>query len=952
LFLTTDGNAATILSFTGQNRRHNMKRVILKSVIVLVLLAGVTAWAQTGPFGIATIAGTPYDPSGDNGPATQASIGLAGSAFRAGNLYVTDGNRIRKIDPTGRITTIVGLLDPVVHQPIGGYSGDGGPALAALVHGADSLDFDSQGNLYIADNANFCVRKLTARIVGGTPQPFDGSEIITTVAGVCLFEGNSGDGGPATSAKINFPRGVAVDPVSGALYIADFANQNVRKVLGGTITTIAGTGAAGYSGDGGPATAAKLNGPAGVAVNPATGDVFIADLVNNRVRKVSAGIITTVAGTGSSSASGNLNEGGAAIAANVRPTKIRFAAGTLYVADSGVSTIRTIGATGIITTVAGIGLGPYTGPFPPAGDGGPAGAASFKSVQEPALDGQGGLFILDSSAKRIRYAAGAAATVLGQTVAAGDVATVAGPPGATTFSGDGGAAILARLFSPGALVADLAGNIYVTDGGNNRVREISAARTIQTIAGTGSAGFSGVPGPATSAIIQPGSLALGSDGLYLTSNGSHALKLAAGELSIVANLTGATSPPSANGTPAVQALLAVGSIVFDATGNLYVGDGTNNRLWKIDGTGTVKTVAGGGTEVIDGITITSAPATSAMVAPGSLAFDPSGNLYMTDTNQNRIYKIAAHSYRQPLDGTETVTLFAGTGGSGYSGDGGPATAATLSFANGLVFDKTGDLYLNDNNYRIRMIDSHGIISTVAGTGTAGFSGDGGQAALANIRGGSMAFDSYGNLYLSDGVNQVVRVLDNTPPALTFGTPVPAPNASGWYNTSVTIPFNASDTGAGVASTNPAGPLVLSGQGSAVSGTVTATDRAGNSANFTSPVVKIDMTAPVISGMPGTGCSLWPPNGKMVQVATVTATDAPSGLAPGSFQVTGTSNEPPSAPEISITANGSGGYVIALESDRLGNGNGRTYTLTATARDLAGNTSTVTATCTVPHDQGK
>jgi len=931
-------------------------------VTISILLAGATAAAQTGPFGIATIAGTPYDPSGDGGPATLAAISLSGVAFRAGNLYLTDGARIRKIAPNGIITTVVGLLDPVVHQPIPGFSGDGGPALSAQIRGASSIDFDNAGNVYIADSGNSCVRKVTARVIGGVAQPLDGTEIITTVAGTGTVVGNSGDGGQATSAKLRTPRSISIEPISGTLYIADQSNNNVRKVdPGGTITTIAGTGAAGYSGDGGPATSATLNLPIGIAVDPA-GNVYVADVLNNRLRRIDAGgTITTVAGTGALSTT-NLNDGGAAIAANVTPAKVRFVNGILYIVDSGVGRIRKIDTvSGIINTVVGIGPAAYSGGFPPVGDGGPALAAALGSgpsgTQDLALDASGDLLIIDASSRRVRFAANpsAPATIFGQTVAAGNITTVAGPPGIVTFSGDGGPATAARLFPGGGIVFDPSGNLYISDGGNNRVRRIDTTRTITTIAGSGVAGFSGVPGTATAANIQPGGLTFDFGNLYLTNNTTRIiLKVASNFMTVVTNTTGNPTPPSPDGTLAINALMGASSIVFDPAGNLYVGDTLNNRVWKVDTNGIVKTVIGSGTAVLDGVTVLSATATQArLFGPGSIAFDPSGNLYLIDGSRNRILKATAHGINQPLDGTETVTIFAGTGSLGFSGDGGPATAAKLNGPVGLVFDAAGSLYFTDGvNFRVRKIDTNGIITTVAGTGIASFSGDGGPATSAQIRGGALAFDTFGNLFMIDAVNNVIRVLDNVPPTVTFGIPVPAPNASGWNNTSVTIPFTASDTGAGVASTNPSSPLVLSAQGSAVSGTVTATDRAGNSANFTSPVVKIDLTAPVISGMPGTGCSLWPPNGKMVQVATVTAADTPSGVAPGSFQVTGASNEPPSAPEISITANGSGGYVIALEADRLGKGNGRTYTLTATAADLAGNTSTVTSTCVVAHDQGK
>ena len=272
--------------------------------------------------------------------------------------------------------------------------------------------------------------------------------------------------------------------------------------------------------------------------------------------------------------------------------------------------------------------------------------------------------------------------------------------------------------------------------------------------------------------------------------------------------------------------------------------------------------------------------------------------------------------------------------------------------------RSGSLYFSDGaNFRIRKIDPTGKINTLAGTGTGSFKGDGGPAASAQIRGGPLAFDSHGNLHVADVVNNVVRVLDSTPPNVTFRTPVPLPNEHGWNNTNVSIPFTVSDTGAGVASTNPGSPLVLMAEGPAVSGVVTAKDRAGNKARVTSPTVKIDKEGPVISGMPQSGLSLWPPDGRMVHVGTVTAVDALSGVAAGSLQVTGASNEPSSgADEISIRPDGSGGFAIFLKAEYQAeygeHGHGRTYALVAKASDNAGNTSSVTTMCVVPrHHSG-
>jgi len=916
--------------------------------------------AHTSKYGIATVAGVPYDPSGDNGPATLASIGMQAIAFRDGLLYLTDGARIRRIAADGTITTVAGKLDPVLHQPIPGFSGDGGPALGAQLRGAAALEFDSQGNLYIADLGNSCVRKVTARVVGGAAQPIDGTETITTVAGTGTMAGNSGDGGLATAAQLRAPRGLAVDMGSGALYIADQSNNNIRVVnAAGTITTLAGSGATGFLD--GPAATAMFNFPTGVTVDPGMGDVYVGDVLNSRIRKITAGTVTTFAGTGTSSASGNLNEGGPAIAANIRPVKVRFIGGILYLVDSGVGMIRLINVgTGIITTLSGSGLATYTGPFPPVGDGGPALGGLLGSgpngVQDSAFDAAGNVFIADASSRRVRFVANAAApaSIFGQTVAAGTIATVAGPPGIVTFSGDGNPATSARLFSGAGLVCDHHGNLYVADNGNNRVREISpekgsTPRTINTIAGNGTAGYSGVPGPAIAARIQPGGLALHSGDLYVTNNATRILEISGGSVTLIANTTGASTPPPADGTPAVNAHIGAASIVFDHLGNMYAGDSLNNRIWKIDSSGNITSIAGGGTAVLDGVTVQSATATQVkLFGPASIAFDPLGNLYTIDGIQNRILQITARAPLQPLDGTETVTIFAGTGQQGFAGDGGPANEALLNGPGGLIFDTRGRLYFSDGvNFRIRRVGTNGVITTIAGTGTASFSGDGGPSLAAEIRGGQLAFDLHGNLFLMDSVNNVIRVLDDEPPVVRFEDPLPAPNGHGWHNTTVAIPFTASDSGAGVASTNPSSPLVLTAEGTAVSGTVTATDRAGNTASSISWPVKIDKQGPVISGMPTAGLSLSPPDGRMVHVATITAADDLSGVVPGSLHVTGTSNEPPDSGQISIHPNSHGEFEVWLQAARSTSGSGRVYTLTAEAMDHADNVTTVSAVCLVP-----
>ena len=322
--------------------------------------------------------------------------------------------------------------------------------------------------------------------------------IITTIAGTGEF-GFSGDGGPATQAQIVAPLGVAVDG-AGNLYIADSDNRRIRKVdSAGTITTVAGTGEFGFSGDGGPATQAELYRPYGVAVDGA-GNLYIADSDNRRIRKVdSAGTITTVAGTGEFGFSG---DGGPATQAQIGYSRgvAVDGAGNLYIADR--FRIRKVDSAGTITTVAGTGEGGFSG------DGGPATQAQISAPYGVAVDGAGNLYIADSDNHRIR-----------KVDSAGTITTVAGT-GEFGFSGDGGPATQAELYRPRGVAVDGAGNLYIAD--RFRIRKVDSAGTITTIAGTGEGGFSGDGGPATQAQISaPYGVAVdGAGNLYIADTGN------------------------------------------------------------------------------------------------------------------------------------------------------------------------------------------------------------------------------------------------------------------------------------------------------------------------------------------------------------------------------------------------------------------------------------------------
>ncbi|MEK9523419.1 RICIN domain-containing protein [Streptomyces sp. NPDC087908] len=336
----------------------------------------------------------------------------------------------------------------------------------------------------------------------GTPQEDASGEDfappVTTVAGTGTA-GSAGDGGPAVAAQLNRPYGIAVDS-TGTLYFSDYSGHRVRKITtDGKISTVAGTGTAGFRGDGGPAEAAQLHAPREVAVDGA-GALYIADSNNHRIRKVTAdGKISTVAGTG---AAGFRGDGGPATAGQLNlPLGVAVdSTGNLYIADYYNHRVRKVAADGTISTVAG------NGTAGAKGDGGPAVAAQLNGLHGVAVDGAGELYIADNKNHRVR-----------KVTADGKISTVAGT-GVAGFGGDDGPAVSAKLHFPVGVMVDSAGTLYVSDYSNHRVRKVTADGKISTVAGTGVAGFGGDDGPPTSAQLNgPRKMAVDCvDTLYIT----------------------------------------------------------------------------------------------------------------------------------------------------------------------------------------------------------------------------------------------------------------------------------------------------------------------------------------------------------------------------------------------------------------------------------------------------
>lgn len=331
---------------------------------------------------------------------------------------------------------------------------------------------------------------------------------ITTVAGDGTA-GYSGDGSAATSAELYSPFSTAIDK-SGNLYIADQANNRVRMVTpSGTISTVAGNGTAGFMGDGAAATSAELNSPEGVAVD-SSGNLYISDTENNVVRKVSGGNITTFAGS-NSLGPGYTGDGGVANGAQLDlPSGIAFDSnGNLYIADSANNAIRMVSGANI-STVAGNGTPSYQG------DGGLATSATVNNPEGVALDSANNLYIADTSNSAIRKV----------TVSTGIITTVAGTI-TSGFSGDEGPAIGAQLDDPDGVAVDASGNIYIADRFNSRIRMVLTSGIIVTVAGmTGQPALVGDNGPATSALLffPTGVLLDGSGNVYVTDNENDAIR--------------------------------------------------------------------------------------------------------------------------------------------------------------------------------------------------------------------------------------------------------------------------------------------------------------------------------------------------------------------------------------------------------------------------------------------
>ncbi len=652
------------------------------------------------------------------------------------------------------------------------FAGGGVPqnlqAASASLGLVTGIAADSAGNIYIVLQSYSAVVRM------------DTTGALTLVAGTGK-PGYSGDNGPATAAQLNSPWGLAVD-TAGNLYIADSGNNRVRKVSNGVITSIPVN-----------ITGASLTNPTGVAVD-SSGNLYVAAAGNNLVLKVSGGVTVPVAGTGTAGFNGYSGTA-TSVQLNAPWGVAVSAAGNLYIADFGNGSIREVINGALTTLVSQQGLGPtgvavdaqsnlyfaafdlsvlgevtsggtisvFAGslslPVGYAGDGGLAVNAEVDGPANLALDSAGNLYFTDYYNTVVRKVAG------------GIITTVAGS--LQGFIGDNGAATKALLLSPTYTATGPSGETYIVDSEHNVVRKVVNG-VITTVAGTEAPGYTGDNGPATSATLNgPWGVAVDSSGnLYISDAGNNVIrKVSGGVISTIAG-TDVPSYTGDNGAATSATLSSPRGIALDPLGNLYIADFGNNAV-RLVANGVITTVAGNGIAgyTSDGVAATS----SSLSGPVDVKLDASGNLYIADQANNRI--------RMVTNGI--ISTIAGNGTPTFGGDNGAATSAQINGPSGVALDPAGNLIIADTSNNVIRKVSSGIITTLAGNGTANYSGDNGPAANAAVNAPlGVSTNALGQIFVADSGNNLIRVMDPPCNFTLNTTSIQATGAGGTFNIGV------------------------------------------------------------------------------------------------------------------------------------------------------------------------
>jgi sugar lactone lactonase YvrE len=537
---------------------------------------------------VSTFAGSGRLGSTDaTGTAASFDLPFGVAVDASGNVYVSDreNNKIRKITSAGVVSTFAGS---------GSYSSADGMGIAASFKYPARLAVDASGNVYVADNGNHKIRKITP------------AGVVSTLAG----DGTEGStDATGTAASFHDPEGVAVD-ASGNVFVADRENNKIRKITSaGVVSTFAGSGEVG-SNDA-TATAPSFYNPSGVALD-ASGNVYVADSKNNKIRKItSAGVVSTFAGSGEE---GRTDATGTAASFN-RPFGVALdASGNVYVADSKNNKIRKITPAGVVSTFAGSG---EEGRTDATGT-----AASFNRPFGVALDASGNVYVADYINDKIR-----------KITPAGEVSTFAGSGYSGSTDGTGTAA---SFYSPTGVAVDASGNVYVADTSNNKIRKITPSGVVSTLAGSGAQGSTDGTGTAASFYRPVGAAVDAAGNVYVADTYNDKIRKIT-SAGVVSTFAGSGDFGSTDGTGTAASFKFPQGVAVDASGNVYVADTYNHKIRKITSAGVVSTLAGSGE-----VDSTDGTGTAASFnGPGGVALDAAGNVYVADRGNNKIRKITS-----------------------------------------------------------------------------------------------------------------------------------------------------------------------------------------------------------------------------------------------------------------------------------------------------------------------
>jgi sugar lactone lactonase YvrE len=636
---------------------------------------------------VTTLAGSPGAVDQNGNAAPVRALGLA--VDNSGNIFVSNsiGSKVQQISPLGIITTIAGSGTSGSTDGVGAGASFIFPSILPISLPIGNLALDKSGVLYVAETSSNKIRRIT-------PEGH-----VTTLADYTSSFGH-----------LFSPRGITVDG-AGSIYVTSGSYKILKFTSNGVVTVVAGSGVSSHSD--GKGTLANFTSPRGITVDP-SGNLYVSDA--NRIRKITpTGIVTTLAGSGTS---GSIDGVGAAASFGLIYSLTSDKNGNIYAADSTYNKILKITPAGAVTTLAGSGIA--------GSKDGVGSTAQFIMLRSITSDSSGNLYVSEMLSAKIRKITpqGLVTSIAGSGAGAED-----GPVSAASF------------FNPSGVAVDNLGNSYVADASNHKIRKITADGIVTTLAGSSSGNGSTDGVGSNASFNSPRGVAVDSVGnVYVADTLNHKIRKITPS-GTVSTLAGSGGNGSINGVGAEASFNTPYGLAVDVSGNVYVADTLNRKIRKITSAGEVTTLAGSG---VGGSSDGNAT-TATFISPYGVAVDEAGNVYVADRDSNKIRKITS---------TGNVTTLAGSGSAGAVD--GTGNAASFNFPRGITVDSGGNVYVADSsNHKLRKITPAGVVTTIGGGSTYGFS-DGVAITSKFYSPWGIAVDSSGSLYVGDASNHLVR----------------------------------------------------------------------------------------------------------------------------------------------------------------------------------------------------